>query len=416
MKYAAAYVRRSSVSADSPGDASKEAQLAAVRAMCGADVEIYQDWGISGQKADRPDYVRLKADVAAGKVGSICAYSLSRLGRSSRELLTFVDLCRDNGVTIRTTVENLDTSTAMGVAMLTVMAAFAQLEADSARERQASARKARIDRGDDMSAPYGYKLVRQPDKSLRRVRDESVPLDRIFEAYREAGTVLGACVRLEEWGIPAPRGGKRWATSALTRILERENPGLLPRRAPSGLRSPGHAPLAQLLRCPFCGRMLTPNTHRSQYYCANGAGERKGSKDRGETPIHARYTVREVDVLPWVQEQAERHWRPPEATLAIEGIEGKRDAIDAQLERFQDEYIKGRMKPERYEALRTQLERDAEALTAEASAVDLAGRSIAWDGDVAKLNDFLRAVLVGVDLDENLRPVHAEPRIPEWWQ
>lgn len=405
-RLAAAYIRRSSVSADSPGDASREAQLAAVRAMCGEDVEVYSDWGISGQKADRPDYVRLKADVAAGKVGSVCAYSLSRLGRSSRELLTFVDLCRERGVTIRTSVENLDTSTAMGVAMLTVMAAFAQLEADSARERQASARKARVDRGDDMSAPYGYKLERQPNGGLRRVPDESEPIAEVLRAYREAGTVLGACRKLEEWGIAAPLGGKRWGTSTLTRILEREDPGLLPRRAASGLRSPGHAPLAQLLRCPFCGRMMTPNTHRGQLYCANGA------KDRA---THPRYTVREIDVLPWVQEQAETRFRPPEATLAVEGIEGKREAIETQRERFQDEYIAGRLSSERYEAHRARLDREAEALTAESSAIDLSGRTIAWDGDKAKLNDFLRAVLVGVDLDENLRPIKVEPRIPEWW-
>lgn len=436
-RHAAAYIRRSSVSVESPGDASRDAQLAAVRSMCGDEVEVYTDWGISGQKADRPDYVRLKEDVAAGKVASVCAYSLSRLGRSSRELLTFVDLCRSHGVTIRTSVENLDTSTAMGVAMLTVMAAFAQLEADSARERQASARKARVDRGDDMSAPYGYRLeekngrkVRtkdqrgyrydtQPNGKVKRVRDDGVawtPVDTVLAAYRDAGTVLGACRLLESRGIPAPRGGKRWATSALTRILEREDPGLLPRRAASGLRSPGRAALAQLLRCPFCTddegnpvvHMLTPNRTRGQLYCSNGPRKRA---------THPRYTVREVDVLPWVQAEAER-FDPPGDELAIEGIQGKRDAAEARLERAQELYIAGEIKRERFDAQKTQVQREIDALTAESSAAGLSGRTIAWDGDEAKLNDFLRSIFVGVDLDENLRPVRVERRIedPAWWR
>jgi len=37
-RIAAAYIRRSVVRADSPGDASREAQLAAVRGLCGEDV------------------------------------------------------------------------------------------------------------------------------------------------------------------------------------------------------------------------------------------------------------------------------------------------------------------------------------------------------------------------------------------
>lgn len=404
MKVAAAYIRRSSVSADSPGDASREAQLAAVRSMCGQDVEVYSDWGISGQRDDRPDYLRLKADVASGKVGSICAYSLSRLGRSARELLAFVDLCQQHGVTIRTSVESLDTSSAMGRAMLTVMAAFAQLEADTARERQASARAARVARGDDMSAGYGYRLERQPDGRLKRVTDDDRPASRVVDAYREAGSVLGACRKLREWGIPAPRGGERWATFTVQRILEAQAPELLPRRSSAGRRTPGTAPLAQLLRCPFCGRFLTPNLARGQYYCANGRFQRE---------LHPRYAVREVDVLPWVQAEAER-FDPPGETIAVDGIEAKRDAIDGRLERARELYIAGEITRDRFEEQKEQAARDRDALTAESSVVGLAGRAIAWDGDPAKLNGFLRAILVQVDLNDRLLPVRAQWRVPEW--
>src|SRR4051812_38881563 len=110
-RQSAAYLRRSSVSVDSPGDASRDAQLAAVRSMCGDEVTVYTDWGISGTHDDRPEYQRLRAAIRAGAVGSVCAYSLSRLGRKARELLDFVELCKAHDVTIRTKVENIDTST-----------------------------------------------------------------------------------------------------------------------------------------------------------------------------------------------------------------------------------------------------------------------------------------------------------------
>jgi len=41
-----------SVSGDSPGDASREAQEVAVRRLCGPDVVLYVDWGISGRSAE----------------------------------------------------------------------------------------------------------------------------------------------------------------------------------------------------------------------------------------------------------------------------------------------------------------------------------------------------------------------------
>jgi len=57
---AAVYVRRSAVSADSPGDASREGQLAAIKGPCSL-------------KKDRAADLRLKADIEARRVGSACA-------------------------------------------------------------------------------------------------------------------------------------------------------------------------------------------------------------------------------------------------------------------------------------------------------------------------------------------------------
>lgn len=98
-KHAAAYLRRSSVSGDSPGDASREAQQEATRRLQQAfapDAELieYVNWGMSGRKDDRPDYVRLKAAIERDEVCCVFAYSLSRLGRSGGELNEFFELCK----------------------------------------------------------------------------------------------------------------------------------------------------------------------------------------------------------------------------------------------------------------------------------------------------------------------------------
>jgi DNA invertase Pin-like site-specific DNA recombinase len=417
MKYAAAYIRRSSVSGDSPGDASREAQLAAVRGLCGEDVTVYADWGISGQKDNRPDYVRLKGDILAGNVASVCAYSLSRLGRSARELLTFVDLCTSKGVTIRTSVESLDTSSAMGRAMLTVMAAFAQLEADVARERQVSAREARQRRGDDMSAPYGWKLERQPDGSLKRVPDPDERLDKIREAYEQAGSVLGACNLLQDWGIVAPRGGTEWATSMVTRTIEREWPEILPQRTAVGRRSPTRKPamFAHLLRCPFtvtdkdqneipCGRMLTPNLKRGQYYCAQGRFHRR---------THPRYAVREDDLKDWMIAEADRLEVPFEE-VALEGTEAREAALGDQLARAKHLFVVGDLTTEQYDAEKSRITKALDDIRGEASVAAIP-EAVDWDNWPAeRVNRALRGIWREVRLDANLLAIEAEWRVPEW--
>lgn len=403
---AAAYIRRSSVSIDSPGDASRDAQLAAVQSMCGTDVTVYADWGISGTKDDRPDYQRLRAAIQAGEVASVCAYSLSRLGRKAKELLDFVELCKAQGVTIRTKVENIDTSTAMGVAMLTVIAAFAQLEAELAAERQAAALDARRARGDRLGQPpYGFRHEKQ-DGRIVRVSDPERPIGPLIQAYRDAGSVLGACRLLEARGIPAPKGGETWATSALTRILDENAPALLPARNGRGLRSPATAVFAHLLECPFCGRTLTPNTHRGQYYCANGPRNRE---------THPRYTVREVDLAPWIKAEAER-FDPEPLRIEADDLTGKREAILARLDRAEDLYLDG-TDPVRdrakLDAARARAARDLKDLDAREQAVDMPA-AIDWHRTPEVVNRALRTIIRRIRLDATLRPVEAEWMVPEW--
>ncbi len=86
-RIAVAYLRRSAATTENPGNDSREAQEAAVKRLCGPDVALYVDWGISGSgqsTAKREAYVSLKADIAAGRIGSVCAYGLSRLGGTRR--------------------------------------------------------------------------------------------------------------------------------------------------------------------------------------------------------------------------------------------------------------------------------------------------------------------------------------------
>ena len=227
-RLAVAYLRRSTATEANPGNDSHEAQLAAVQRLCGPAVTVYEDWGKSGRGdgSKRPEYQRLKADIVAGKVASVCAYSLTRLGRNTKELLSFAELCDKHGVTVRTSTESLDTSTAFGRFMLTILAAVAELELEMGIERSVAAQTARKERHElaGLDVPgnrpiYGTRNV--TEGGLTRVEsDPERPIEPILTAYRDAGSVRGACELLRARGVPAPGGGVVWGVSTLRRILD----------------------------------------------------------------------------------------------------------------------------------------------------------------------------------------------------
>lgn len=65
----------------------------------------------------------------------LTVWKLDRLGRNTQHVLAVIDELASRGIGFRSITEGLHTDGAMGKAMLTIMAAFAQLERDTMIER-----------------------------------------------------------------------------------------------------------------------------------------------------------------------------------------------------------------------------------------------------------------------------------------
>ena len=90
---------------------------------------------LSGKDTNRPELKRMLEYVREGDV--LYVESISRLARSTRDLLTIVETLTAKGVQFISDKETIDTSTPQGKFMLTVFAAMAELERDQIRQRQA---------------------------------------------------------------------------------------------------------------------------------------------------------------------------------------------------------------------------------------------------------------------------------------
>src|SRR6188472_3528544 len=94
---------------------------------------IYTDHGVSGSTACRPHLDACLDHLREGDV--LTVWKLDRLGRNTQHVLAVIDELTSRGIGFRSITEGLHTDGPMGKAMLTIMAAFAQLERDTMIER-----------------------------------------------------------------------------------------------------------------------------------------------------------------------------------------------------------------------------------------------------------------------------------------
>ena len=110
-------------------------ELRQVAAQRGWHAVEYVDQGISGAKDSRPALDRLMADAQAGKLDLVAVFRFDRFARDTRHLLVALEEFRQLSVDFVSLREQVDTSTPLGKAMFTIIAAVAELERDILRER-----------------------------------------------------------------------------------------------------------------------------------------------------------------------------------------------------------------------------------------------------------------------------------------
>jgi DNA invertase Pin-like site-specific DNA recombinase len=115
----------------STADQNPQLQLDALE-QAGAS-RIFTDQGVSGSTARRPELDACLDHLREGDV--LTVWKLDRLGRNTQHVLAVVDDLTSREIGFRSLTEGLHTDGPMGKAMLTIMAAFAQLERDTMIER-----------------------------------------------------------------------------------------------------------------------------------------------------------------------------------------------------------------------------------------------------------------------------------------
>lgn len=88
---------------------------------------------MTGTKKDRPELTKLLDRMSAGDI--IVVADLSRLGRSTKDLIELTELFHSRGVNLVSLKESIDTNTSTGKLLFTLMSAIAQFERDCIADR-----------------------------------------------------------------------------------------------------------------------------------------------------------------------------------------------------------------------------------------------------------------------------------------
>ena len=414
QRYPIAYLRRSSADASNPGDVSREAQEAAVRELARRDgyngeLRILADWDRSADEAKegrRAAFLAMLAAIERDEADVVYAASLDRLYRSMRTFVRLTDAAKAHGVRIITLREGVlgGDGSPMAQAFAEITAVFSGLELRTTKARAAGALAVRRKRGDHIGrVGYGYRLARNAAGAIVAEPDPARPLEPIIAAVRDGGNILAGTKLLRKRGVPAPDGGTVWGSTTLRRIIERGAPELIPAVGPTGRHQPSHAVLAQLLVC-HCGHVLTPEGKRSAYRCTRG--NRLGSD------VHGPLWVSERAVLPWVRAEAGRLHIPADEVEMETRDEARRSALAARRVRIIDLYDSGDIdKADKDRRLAVVAEGLAHL---EDARVILAVPALDWTWPPEAVNRVLRALWSEVRLDEQMRPVEAVWRVPQW--
>lgn len=350
-------------------------------AMGWKDAKVYTDPGFSGASLDRPALQDLISDVKDRKVTRVVVWKLDRLSRSQKDTLYLIeDVFRANGCDFVSMTENFDTGTPFGVAMIGILAVFAQLEREKIKERMSMGKAGRNREGKwrgGGNVPIGYRyidgqLVPDPYEAMQ-IREMFADFIGGVGTYQIAkgfgqkgyttsyGTWNSQRVRLCLMN-PVYAGMVKWdgvvCQGSHEALVSKEDfdsiqPRLLAAKRPAGPKSPSL--LGGLVWCKRCGAryICTRKANKKRYYSCHSRA--KYNLDMVKDPNCKNAHVLEDDLDKIVLDQIrtlvldpsaleEPHEAPKDDRRKI--ITAEIQKLNTQRSRLLDLYAQGDFDPE----------------------------------------------------------------------
>ena len=183
---------------------------------------VFSDSGISGVKENRPGFMSMIGKAKSREIDLIFTKSISRFARNTVLLLRYVRELKDIGVGVVFEEQKLNTLSADGELMLTVLAAIAEEERKSVCTNIRWTMQSRFKRGEvlvDTNRLLGY----DKDENGRLVlnKEQAKIVRRIYKMYLDGESANSIAGQFNEQGVPTYTG-KPWSSERILSIISNE--------------------------------------------------------------------------------------------------------------------------------------------------------------------------------------------------
>jgi len=200
---------------------SLEAQKERIEAWCMVNdyelVDVFVDAGISGKAIDN----REGFQAAMSNIGNdmaLVAYSMSRLSRSTKDMLVIADRLEKRGADLVSLTEKIDTTTAAGKMVFRMLAVLNEFERDQVSERTRAALAHKRQKQERIgTVPYGYQVAENGKTLVKEAQEQSILAD--IRQLRATGyTLREIAEQLNRDGV-LTRRGSQWKHQYIHNLL-----------------------------------------------------------------------------------------------------------------------------------------------------------------------------------------------------
>ena len=181
-------------------------------------IDVIVDGGESAKSINRPGLQRLLTMVNESKVQAVIVAKLDRLTRSVKDLCGLLEVFEKRKVALISVAESLDTGSAAGRLVITIMAAVSQWEREAIGERTRDALQHKRGNGERVgNIEFGYRLAAD-GKHLEPNPSEQAALTAIRKLRARGATLRDIAKELNADGYRTRRGTP-WRLESVARAI-----------------------------------------------------------------------------------------------------------------------------------------------------------------------------------------------------
>ena len=173
--------------------------------------------------AVRAQRTGLAREIERGTIKAVIVYKLDRAFRDTVDCLQTVDEWEDLGIALHIVNlggNSIDVTTPSGRFMLTVLAAAAEMERETIRERCETGREVRRQQGKRIGEiPFGYDLDPHNNDLIPNASEQLV-IQQIRDLRAEGMGTTRIATLLRKQSVPTKKGGQ-WTAQTVQKIIDR---------------------------------------------------------------------------------------------------------------------------------------------------------------------------------------------------